>query len=104
MSTANLRLEAGGLVPVKTKVDAAATEQIVARSYHHHALGDRPVVRLASDRLGEAEDLAMEFLGFDQPEVSPPLAIQQRQVWALLLGRWSMIPTTHVMRWNSSSG
>jgi hypothetical protein len=89
MSTATLRLEAGGLVPVKTKVDGEATEQIVARSYHHHALGDRPVVRLASDRLGEAEDLAMEFLGFAKPVVSAPLAIQQRQ--SLGFAAWALI-------------
>ena len=64
MSNAAAQLEAGGLVLTKAKVDAASTEQIVARAYRHPALGDRPVIRLASDRLGQAEDLAMEFLGF----------------------------------------
>ncbi len=83
------RLEAGGLVPVNSKVDEGATEQIVARCYHHPALGDRPVVRLASDRLGEAEDLAMEFLGFEKPEVSQPLAIQQRR--SLGFAAWALI-------------
>ena len=64
MSTATVHLDAGGLLLSKTKVDAEATEQVVARAYRHPALADRPVIRLASDRLGEAEDLAMEFLGF----------------------------------------
>ena len=74
-----VQLDAGGLLPPKTKVDDDATEQIVARTYRHAALGNRPVVRLASDRLGEAEDLAMEFLGFDAPQISTPIAVQQRQ-------------------------
>ncbi len=89
MNVATLRLEAGGLVPVKTKVDEAATEQIVARTYCHPALGGRPVVRLASDRLGEAEDLAMEFLGFDKPAVSKPLAVQHRR--SLSFAAWALI-------------
>ncbi len=75
MNAAAVQLEAGGLVLTKAKVDADATEQIVARTYRHPALGDRPVIRLASDRLGQAEDLAMEFLGFEAPAVSAPLAL-----------------------------
>ena len=89
MSVASLRLEAGGLVPVKTKVDEGASEQLVARSYHHPALGNRPVVRLASQRLGEAEDLAMEFLGFGKPDVSAPLAIQHRR--SLSFAAWALV-------------
>ena len=88
MSNAAAQLEAGGLLLPKAKVDATSTEQIVARAYRHPALGDRTVIRLASDRLGQAEDLAMEFLGFLAPEVSAPLAVQQRRslgfaAWAL---------------------
>ena len=64
MNNAAAGLEAGGLLLPKAKVDAASTEQIVARAYRHPALGDRTVIRLAPDRLGQAEDLAMEFLGF----------------------------------------
>lgn len=86
---AAMQLEAGGLVLPKSKVDAGATEQIVARSYRHPALGSRLVVRLASERLGQAEDVAMEFLGFESPSVSPTLAVQQRRTlgfaaWALI--------------------
>jgi hypothetical protein len=88
MSTAAVQVEAGGLLPARSKVDADATEQVVARAYRHPALGDRVVVRLASDRLGQAEDLAMEFLGFAAPAVSEPVAVQQRRslgfaAWAL---------------------
>ncbi len=88
MNTAAL-LDAGGLVPIETQVDAGATEQIVARTYRHPALGERPVIRLASDRLGQAEDLAMEFLGFESPEVSAPLALQQRR--SLGFAAWALI-------------
>ena len=79
MSTATVQLDAGGLLLAKSKVDPGAAEQIVARSYRHPALGERAVIRLASDRLGQAEDLAMEFLGFEAPEVSAPIALQQRR-------------------------
>ena len=89
MSQLQIQLEAGGLVLTKSKVDEATTEQIVARTYHHPALGKRSVVRLATDRLGKAEDLAMEFLGFEAPEVSPPIGIQQRR--SLGFGAWALM-------------
>ncbi len=93
MSTATVQLEAGGLLPAGTHVegavDAGAVEQVVARTYRHPALGGRAVVRLASDRLGQAEDLAMEFLGFTAPEVSPPVALQQRR--SLSFAAWALI-------------
>jgi hypothetical protein len=89
MSTATVQLDAGGLLPAKTKVDPDAAEQIVARTYRHPALGDRSVIRLASDRLGQAEDLAMEFLGFETPAVSAPIALQQRR--SLGFAAWALI-------------
>ncbi len=89
MSAADVQLEAGGLLPANAKVDVDATEQIEARSYRHPALGERPVVRLASDRLGQAEDLAMEFLGFGAPAVSAPVAVQQRR--SLGFAAWALI-------------
>jgi hypothetical protein len=89
MSNAAAQLEAGGLILTKAKVDAASTEQIVARAYRHPALGDRAVIRLAPDRLGQAEDLAMEFLGFLEPEVSAPLAVQQRR--SLGFAAWALV-------------
>ncbi|QDU49517.1 hypothetical protein [Gimesia panareensis] len=89
MTTVATRLAAGGLLPAKTKTDKATTESIVARTYHHPALNGRAVVRLASDRLGEAEDLAMDFLGFETPEVSKPVAVQQRRI--LSFAAWALI-------------
>ncbi len=89
MSTVIAQLDAGGLVPAGVKGDADATEQIAARSYRHPALGDRPVIRLTSDRLGQAEDLAMEFLGFAAPAVSEPIARQQRR--SLGFAAWALI-------------
>lgn len=90
MSTATVQLDAGGLLLAKSKVDADAAEQVVARSYRHPALGTRPVIRLASDRLGQAEDLAMEFLGFESPPtVSAPIAVQQRR--SLGFAAWALI-------------
>ncbi|MEM9185946.1 MAG: hypothetical protein AAGB00_05555 [Planctomycetota bacterium] len=88
MSVATNRLEAGGVLPAGAKVDRGAAETVVARRYAHPALGERPVVRLTSDRLGEAEDLAMEFLGFARPQVSAPVGVQQLRsldfaAWAL---------------------
>ncbi|TWT63842.1 hypothetical protein Pan54_46010 [Rubinisphaera italica] len=89
MSVTSIQLEAGGLLPIKSKVDSEATEEIVARDYRHPALGDRAVVRLTSDRLGEAEDLAMEFLGFETPKISKPIAIQQRR--SLGFAAWALV-------------
>ncbi len=59
------QLQAGGFVRLKAKVDQSVTEEVVARRYGSPALGDRVVVRLSADRLGPAEDLAMEYLGLD---------------------------------------
>jgi hypothetical protein len=89
MSTTEVQLDAGGLLLVDTKADADATEHVVARTYHHPALGKRPVIRLTSDRLGQAEDLAMEFLGFEAPAVSAPVALQQRR--SLGFAAWALI-------------
>ncbi len=83
------QLEAGGLIPVDATCDQAATEAIVARSYTAPALGARIVVKLSSDRLVEAEDLAMDYLGMQPHEISPPLARQHRT--ALDFAHWALI-------------
>ena len=84
MNKTTVQLDAGGLLPAKTKVDKDATEQLVARSYRHPVLGDRPVIRLASDRLGEAEDLAMEplYVGVDDRRTTAGGVVVLRQVLA----------------------
>ncbi|OYP33073.1 hypothetical protein [Rhodopirellula sp. MGV] len=83
------QLIAGGMVHVDAKVDEAATEHVVARKYVGPAIGDRVVVRLGADRLGPAEDLAMEFLGLASAGESKPLAKQSRR--ALGFASWALI-------------
>ncbi len=83
-------LDAGALVPIKTKIqDASHVDQISARNYRHGGLGDRPVVRLSADNLAQGDDLEMEFLGFDAPTVQGPLAYRRRQ--ALGFPGWALI-------------
>lgn len=83
------QLVAGGMLPIKTKVDPKTTEKVVARTYTGAALGDRKVVRLSAERLGPAEDLAMEFLGLGSAGESKPIAIQSRR--ALGFASWALI-------------
>ena len=57
----NTLLDAGALVPIKTKIkDARHVDAVSARCYHHPGLGDRPVIRLTADNLarGECRDIA----------------------------------------------
>ncbi|MDA1014312.1 MAG: hypothetical protein O3A00_07640 [Planctomycetota bacterium] len=83
-------LEAGGLVPAKSKIaDPQAVDAISARRYQHSALGDRPVVRLTPDALSQGDDLALEFLGFASPDVVGPVAMCRRQ--ALGFPGWALI-------------
>lgn len=83
------QLDAGGLVSLDAKCDQAATEAIVARSYTAPILGARVVVKLSSDRLVQAEDLAMDYLGMQPRSMSPPLARQHRT--ALDFAHWALI-------------
>ena len=88
-ATATL-LDAGALVPIKTKIkDPSHVDEISARRYSHVALGDRPVVRLTADNLSQGDDLEMEFLGFESPQVEGPLAYRRRQ--ALGFPGWALI-------------
>lgn len=83
-------LDAGALVPIKTKIkDPEHVDEISARRYHHPAIGDQPVVRLTADKLAQGDDLEMEFLGFGVPEVTGPLAYRRRQ--ALGFPGWALI-------------
>ncbi|WP_186774962.1 DNA-binding protein [Allorhodopirellula solitaria] len=83
------QLAAGGMVAASAKVDQNATEKVVARRYTGAALGGRVVVRLSADRLGPAEDLAMEFLGLQPAGESKPIGQQSRQ--ALGFASWALI-------------
>ena len=83
-------LTAGALVPVKTKLqDRTGVDDLSARSYRHAALGDSPVVKLSADNLAAGDDLTMEFLGFDSPEVQSGVAKRRRQ--ALGFPEWALV-------------
>lgn len=83
-------LEEGAVLPAGTAVAKADTvDRLAARAYHHPVLDDQVVVRLVPATLGAAEDLTMEFLGFDQPHQVDEVGDVKRQTlgfpaWALV--------------------
>ncbi|MBM7054554.1 hypothetical protein [Streptomyces durocortorensis] len=81
-------LDAGAILPAGT-TDRDDADTLTARTYTHTALGDRPVVRLVPGTLGEAEDLALEFLGLARTEDAPVVGQVRRETlgfpaWALV--------------------
>lgn len=81
-------LDAGAILPAgSTERDDA--DVLTARTYTHTALGDRSVVRLVPGTLGEAEDLALEFLGLARTAEAPVVGQVRRETlgfpaWALV--------------------
>ncbi|MEO3788221.1 DNA-binding protein [Actinocorallia sp. B10E7] len=72
MSDAQRLLAAGAVLPPGTEGAGENAVPLTARTYRHPGLDDRVVVRLAPAELGEAEDLAANFLGLEiaeEPEV-----------------------------------
>ncbi|MEU5162055.1 hypothetical protein AB0G74_20960 [Streptomyces sp. NPDC020875] len=81
-------LDAGAILPAGT-TDRDDADTLTARTYSHTALGDRPVVRLVPGTLGEAEDLALEFLGLARTAEAPVVGQVRRETlgfpaWALV--------------------
>ncbi|MFE6933237.1 hypothetical protein ACFVDT_14580 [Streptomyces sp. NPDC057699] len=81
-------LDAGAILPAGT-TDRDDADALTARTYTHTALGDRPVVRLVPGTLGEAEDLALEFLGLARSAETPVVGQVRRETlgfpaWALV--------------------
>ncbi|MEU9058699.1 hypothetical protein AB0D13_07360 [Streptomyces sp. NPDC048430] len=81
-------LDAGAILAAGT-TDADDADTLTARTYTHHTLGDRPVVRLVPGTLGEAEDLALEFLGLARTTEAPVVGQVRRETlgfpaWALV--------------------
>ncbi|MFJ2738263.1 hypothetical protein ACIO3O_01205 [Streptomyces sp. NPDC087440] len=81
-------LDAGAILPART-TDRDDADALTARTYAHTALGDRPVVRLVPGTLGEAEDLALEFLGLARTAEAPVVGQVRRETlgfpaWALV--------------------
>ncbi|MFB4420392.1 hypothetical protein C5F59_004775 [Streptomyces sp. QL37] len=81
-------LDAGAILAAGT-THADDADTLTARTYTHHALGERPVVRLVPGTLGEAEDLALEFLGLARTAEATVVGQVRRETlgfpaWALV--------------------
>ncbi|MEU3514952.1 hypothetical protein ABZ770_06670 [Streptomyces sp. NPDC006654] len=87
-TTAAALLDAGAILPAGTTRREDA-DVLTARTYTHPALDDRAVVRLVPGTLGEAEDLALEFLGLAREPEAPEVGQVRRETlgfpaWALV--------------------
>ncbi|WP_018546423.1 hypothetical protein [Streptomyces sp. LaPpAH-108] len=81
-------LEAGAVLPPGSTAREDA-DTLTVRTYTHPALDDRQVVRLVPGTLGEAEDLALEFLGLAREPEAPEVGQVRRETlgfpaWALV--------------------
>ncbi|MGY0235247.1 hypothetical protein [Longispora urticae] len=89
MRSAHL-LDAGAVLPLGASVDAEDTvDTLTARAYRHPAFGDRTVVRLVPGTLGGAEDLTMDFLGFQAPSTVAEVGIVRQR--ALGFPAWALV-------------
>ncbi|TRO59826.1 hypothetical protein [Streptomyces sp. IB201691-2A2] len=87
-TTAAALLEAGAVLPVGTTTGEDA-DSLTVRTYAHPALDGRLAVRLVPGTLGEAEDLALEFLGLAREPETPEVGQVRRETlgfpaWALV--------------------
>ena len=64
-------------------------DTLSARAYAHPVLDGRVVVRLTPEALGGAEDLTMDFLGFDAPSAIDAVGVVRRQ--ALGFPAWALV-------------
>ncbi|MEV5343255.1 hypothetical protein AB0K93_33000, partial [Streptomyces sp. NPDC052676] len=87
-TTAAALLDAGAILPPGT-TDREDADVLTVRTYTHPALDERTVVRLVPGTLGEAEDLAMDFLGL----VRDPETAEVGQVRRETLGfpAWALV-------------
>ncbi|MFS8204137.1 hypothetical protein ACLVWQ_36380 [Streptomyces sp. CWNU-52B] len=81
-------LDAGAVLPVGTPTGEDA-DTLTVRTYTHPALDGRRTVRLVPGTLGEAEDLALEFLGLTREPQTPEVGQVHRETlgfpaWALV--------------------
>jgi hypothetical protein len=81
-------LDAGAVLPPGTTAREDA-DTLTVRTYTHPVLDDRRVVRLVPGTLGEAEDLALEFLGLTREAEAPEVGQVRRETlgfpaWALV--------------------
>ncbi|MBR7831810.1 hypothetical protein KDL01_00975 [Actinospica durhamensis] len=64
-------------------------DTLSARAYAHPLLDGRVVVRLTPEALGGAEDLTMDFLGFDAPSAIDAVGVVRQQ--ALGFPAWALV-------------
>ncbi|MFI8089409.1 hypothetical protein ACIF9R_13995 [Streptomyces sp. NPDC086080] len=81
-------LDAGAVLPPGV-TDREDADVLTARTYTHTALDERKVVRLVPGTLGEAEDLALDFLGLARE----PQTLEVGQVRRETLGfpAWALV-------------
>jgi hypothetical protein len=87
-TTAAALLDAGAVLPPGTTGREDA-DVLTVRTYTHPALDERRIVRLVPGTLGEAEDLALEFLGLVREPETPEVGQVRRETlgfpaWALV--------------------
>ncbi|WP_240926434.1 hypothetical protein [Streptomyces sp. JB150] len=87
-ATSAALLDAGAILPPGT-TDREDADVLTVRTYTHPALDQRTIVRLVPGTLGEAEDLAMDFLGLVRdPETSEVGQVRREALgfpaWALV--------------------
>lgn len=87
-NTVTALLDAGAVLPPGSTAREDA-DSLTVRTYTHPALEERRVVRLVPGTLGEAEDLALEFLGLAREPGSPVVGQVRRETlgfpaWALV--------------------
>ncbi|MBR7836893.1 hypothetical protein KDL01_26685 [Actinospica durhamensis] len=81
-------LDAGAVASVGTP-PGERRDALSARAYAHPALEERVVVRLVSEALGDAEDLTMAFLGFEEPSAAIAVGVVREQ--ALGFPAWALV-------------
>ncbi|MHB9863343.1 hypothetical protein [Streptomyces sp. YIM S03343] len=87
-TTAAALLDAGAVLPPGS-TDREDADTVTARTYTHPALDGRRVVRLVPGTLGEAEDLALGYLGLAREPEAPEVGQIRKETlgfpaWALV--------------------
>ncbi|MFG3153321.1 hypothetical protein ACGF7W_14940 [Streptomyces sp. NPDC048219] len=87
-ATAAALLEAGAVLPAGSTAREDA-DALTVRTYAHPALDGRSVVRLVPGTLGDAEDLALDFLGLTREAETPEVGQVRRE--ALGFPAWALV-------------
>ncbi|MFG2882710.1 hypothetical protein ACGFYV_10395 [Streptomyces sp. NPDC048297] len=87
-ATLTALLEAGAVLPPGSTAREDA-DRLTVRTYTHPALDERRIVRLVPGTLGDAEDLALEFLGLARDPETPEVGQVRKETlgfpaWALV--------------------